>query len=103
MPELDESVPPQPLEVKDETFAKQQLGKPALNQVYLAMVGTNSKMRCMYAWCFLIKKVPATKRGVLNKLARLYDPLGLVSLNVGRKDNLQECLRFKVTMGCQVD
>ena len=72
-----EEVPVLPVD-KEETFAKQQLGKPNGVETSLLGLGWN-KERDEISVSFPGKKADSTKRGVLRKLASIYDPLGLVS------------------------
>ena len=73
-----EEVPVLPVD-KEETFAKQQLGKPnGVETINLLGLGWN-KERDEISVSFPGKKADSTKRGVLRKLASIYDPLGLVS------------------------
>ena len=63
---------------EEETFAKQQLGKPDGADSSLLGLGWNKKCDEI-SISFPEDKVEETKRGVLSKLASIYDPLGLVS------------------------
>ena len=72
-----EEVPVLPVD-KEETFAKQQLGKPNGVETSLLGLGWN-KERDEISVSFPGKKADSTKRGVLWKLASIYDPLRLVS------------------------
>ena len=63
---------------EEETFAKQQLGKP--NGADSSLLGLGWNKKCdEISISFPEDKVEETKRGVLSKLASIYDPLGLVS------------------------
>jgi hypothetical protein len=63
---------------EEETFAKQQLGKPDGADLGLLGLGWNKKCDEINV-SFPEEKVEKTKRGVLRKLASIYDLLGLVS------------------------
>ena len=63
---------------EEETFAKQQLGRPEGAQSSLLGLGWDKKSDEM-SIAFPKLEVEETRRGVLRKLASIYDPLGLVS------------------------
>lgn len=63
---------------KEGTFAKQQLGEPCAGGSSLPGLGWN-KERDKIIISFPEWKADPTKRGILCKLASVYDPLGFVS------------------------
>lgn len=63
---------------KEETYAKQQLGEPMGEESSILGLGWN-KVRDELSISFPEEKAVETKRGVLRKLATIYDPLGFVS------------------------
>ena len=63
---------------KEKTFAKQQLGESLAGGSSLLGLGWN-KERDQIVVSFTEWEAPLTKRGVLCKLASIYDPLSLVS------------------------
>ena len=74
-PQLEESsVSPE----KEGTFAKQQLGEPQAGGSSLLGLGWNKESDEVIVF-FPDWQAAPTKRGVLRKLASIYDPLGLVS------------------------
>ena len=75
-PQLEER--PVMLPEKEKTFAKQQLGESLAGGSSLLGLGWN-KERDQIIVSFPEWEAPLTKRGVLCKLASIYDPLGLVS------------------------
>jgi hypothetical protein len=73
--ELDTPSSPKP---DDETYAKQQLGAPAEEKSKLLGLDWNKEDDTI-SITFPAEKAEMTKRGILSKVARVYDPLGLVS------------------------
>ena len=63
---------------EEDTFAKQQLGEPQAGGSSLLGLGWNKKSDEVIV-SFPDWEAAPTKRGVLRKLASIYDPLGLVS------------------------
>lgn len=63
---------------KEGTFAKQQLGEPCVRGSSLLGLGWNKECDDMIV-SFPEWKSDPTKRGILRKLASIYDPLGSVS------------------------
>ena len=62
----------------DQTFAKQQLKQPQKENSSLLGLAWN-KNEDTISVTISNEEVPATKRGVLTKVAKMYDPLGLAS------------------------
>ncbi len=73
--ELDTPSSPKP---DDETYAKQQLGAPAEEKSKLLGLDWNKEDDTI-SITFPAEKAEMTKRGILSKVARVHDPLGLVS------------------------
>ena len=65
------------LELEDDTYAKQQLGSPKRERSLLGL-GWNTE-RDLLSVVVQEEKAVTTKRGVLAKLAKVYDPLELIS------------------------
>ena len=68
-------------DAEEETYAKQQLGAPRGNMSRILGLSWNKKLDTVSV------EVPTeqarlTKRRILAKLARIYDPLGLVSISI---------------------
>ena len=76
-PELERDSQEQPAETED-TYAKLQLGSASVEGSKLLGLGWNKAEDTLSVW-FPEENVELTKRGILGKLARIYDPLGLVS------------------------
>ena len=64
--------------MEDDTYEKQQLGPPERGERSLLGLGWNTERDTLRV-VVPEEKTVMTKRGVLAKLAKLYDPLGLVS------------------------
>ena len=64
---------------EDETYAKEQLGIPTKENGKLLCLDWN-KDKDTISISFRSEKAESSKRGILSKIARVYDPLGLVSL-----------------------
>ena len=76
VPELESEQPPQ--EEGEPTYAKQQLGVP--QGTFSSMLGLPwNKEQDSLSITVPPEKATLTKRGILFKLAKIYDPLGLVS------------------------
>ena len=76
VPELKSAQSSKPEE--ESTFAKQQLGVP--QGEFSSMLGLSwNKEQDSLSITLPAEKVMLTKRGILAKLAKIYDPLGLVS------------------------
>ena len=69
---------PSSLTQEEETYAKQQLGVPAKKNGKLLGLDWNKEDDTI-SISFPTEKADLTKRGILSKVARVYDPLGLVS------------------------
>ena len=69
---------PSSLTQEEETYAKQQLGVPAKKNGKLLGLDWN-KEDDTNRISFPTEKADLTERGILSKVARVYDPLGLVS------------------------
>ena len=65
-------------ELTDQTFAKQQLRQPDNGNFSLLGLAWN-KNKDTISIPISNEEVPTTKRGVLTKVAKIYDPLGLAS------------------------
>ena len=65
-------------ELTDQTFAKQQLRQPDNGNCSLLGLAWN-KNKDTISIPISNEEVPTTKRGVLTKVAKIYDPLGLAS------------------------
>ena len=65
-------------ELTDQTFAKQQLRQPDNRNCSLLGLAWN-KNKDTISIPISNEEVPTTKRGVLTKVAKIYDPLGLAS------------------------
>ncbi len=65
-------------DLADQTFAKQQLTQPQKENSSLLGLAWN-KNEDIISVTISNEEVPATKRGVLTKVAKIYDPLGLAS------------------------
>ena len=76
MAELEE-YPALPVD-KEDTFAKQQLGEPHAGGSSLLRLGWNKECDETII-SFPDWEADRTKRGILRKLASIYDPLGFVS------------------------
>jgi hypothetical protein len=63
---------------EDETYAKEQLGIPTKENGKLLGLDWN-KEKDTISISFPSDKAESSKRGILSKIARVYDPLGLVS------------------------
>ena len=63
---------------REETYAKKQLGQPKGEESSILGLGWN-KVHDELSVSFPEEKTEETKRGVLRKLATIYDPLGFVS------------------------
>ena len=74
-PELEQQAKPEDHE--EESFAKQQLGTKTSESKLLGLPWDPNADTLSV--CFPQQKEEATKRGVLSHLAKIYDPLGLVS------------------------
>lgn len=66
-----------PSDSEDLSFAKQQLGPPTTLAKLLGLPW--DKIADTSSICFLQQPVEPTKRAILSELAKVYDPLGLVS------------------------
>ena len=62
----------------DQTFAKQQLGTPSMGESSLLGLKWD-KLRDFLSVTVSTEKADNTKRGILAKIARIYDPLGVAS------------------------
>lgn len=80
-----------------ETFAKVQLGAPQLgNAAVLGLVWNKSQDTITVK--FPMKRAESIKRGILGKVARIYDPLGLVSpMTLGGKLLYRDACELKTT------
>ena len=76
-PELERDSQEQPAETED-TYAKHQQGSTALEGTKLLGLGWD-KTEDALSVSFPKENAELTKRGILGKLARIYDPLGFVS------------------------
>ena len=76
-PVLD-STATRPAEGEEETYAKEQLGIPRKGGAFLLGL-PREKESDTIGVKFPSEKMEPTKRGILGKIARIYDPLGLVS------------------------
>ena len=76
-PELERDSQEQPAETED-TYAKLQLGSTAVEGTKLLGLGWD-KAEDALSVSFPKENAELTKRGILGKLARIYDPLGFVS------------------------
>ena len=77
-PELEEN-PRECTNDSEDTCAKQQLGANATGEGSKLLGLEWDKIADTLALTFPQEKAETTKRGILGKLARIYDPLGLVS------------------------
>ena len=76
-PVLD-STATRPAEGEEETYAKEQLGIPRKGGAFLLGLSWEKESDTIGVK-FPSEKTEPTKRGILGKIARIYDPLGLVS------------------------
>ena len=70
--------PAEPQDNKEQSFAKQQPGTKTSKTKLLGLPWDPAAD--MLSVCFPQQEVETTKRGVLLHLAKIYDPLGLISL-----------------------
>ena len=99
-PELHSTV--NPMEGEGETYAKQQLGLPPGGECGLLGL-TWDKNADTIGINFPAESAPQTKRGVLGKVARIYDPLGLVSpLTLGGKLLYRDACDARVAWDAQL-
>lgn len=75
IPQLEAKEMPEVQE--DQSYAKQQLMVKSRESKLLGFKW--NKHRDILAVTFPADNTPTTKRGILNKLSKMYDPLGLVS------------------------
>ena len=76
-PQLD-SPDPRPVVGDEETYAKEQLGIQRKGGTFILGLSWDKDSDTIGV-TFSSEKAEATKRGILGKIARIYDPLGLVS------------------------
>ena len=84
------------LELEDDTYAKQQLGSPKGERSLLGL-GWNTE-RDLLSVVVREEKAVTTKRGVLAKLAKIYDPFNFTHYTE-RQDHLSSCVRRKECLG----
>ena len=79
-----------------ETYAKEQLGVPERGETTLHGLAWN-KSEDTIAVKFPTERAEVTKRGILGKVAKVYDPLGLVSpTTLGGKFLYREACELKI-------
>ena len=80
----------------DQTFAKQQLGTPSSGDSSLLGLKWD-KLRDFFSVTVSTGKADNTKRGILVKIARIYDPLGVASpLTLCGKLLYREACNFRI-------
>lgn len=85
-----------------ETFAKVQLGAPQSGKAAVLGLAWNKRQDTITVK-FPMKRAEATKRGILGKVASVYDPLGLVSpMTLGGKLLYRNACQLKIAWDKQL-
>ncbi|CAB4003106.1 Hypothetical predicted protein [Paramuricea clavata] len=84
----------------EQTYAKESLGTKTAEARMLGLKWNKLKNTLAVDFTSCKATQEYTKRGILRAMAKVYDPLGMVSPVMLEAKHKPNCLREKITMGC---